>query len=135
MEESLIADRGNGTTGVATESLGALDTFGFQFLLYVRHEFLGVNLRQAEIDDALYAEGKSHNETKRYQRHETCSALQKLVLELGVSATFSQRIDGKRVTELQGGIIKHDAVTHCETVWLCKYTDTDEEKQCREYAV
>ena len=82
----MIADGRHWTTRVAAYVLGSLDVGTLNLRANGVHEFLGVDLRQREIDDALYAEGKSDDKGKGHQRHEAGTALDEFRLQLFVKS-------------------------------------------------
>ena len=78
-------------SGVAALRLGTFHVATHDLRIEVFHEFLGVDLRKTEIDDALNAKGQAQNQCQGHQRHEPCVTLDKLCLQGLVEPHFLDR--------------------------------------------
>ena len=93
VQQSLITDGSHRAACIATEVLSPFRIVLLQLGIHITHQFLGIHLRQRQIDDALNAESQSQYQRKSHQRHKSCRALNKLPFQLFVeSATLFCRL-------------------------------------------
>lgn len=88
--KALVADGSHGAARGAAQVFGPLDVAGLDKPADILHETLGIDFRERQVDDALYAKGKANDKGKGHQRHKPGTAFDKLHLKLLVqpSALF-----------------------------------------------
>ena len=69
VQQTLIADTGHGAASLSAEVFSPLHVVRLQLGINVLHQFLGIHLRECQIDDALNTESQTYHQGKSHQRH------------------------------------------------------------------
>ena len=89
MQQTLITHRGHWSSRILTELFSPLHIVCFQLCLNVVYQFVSLDLRQSQVDDALDTEGQSQHQCQSHQRHEAHVTIDELGLQLLMQSAIS----------------------------------------------